>query len=184
MASGRPEAALPSVLLLGNISRQQPALLCEHGQRLKDCVQNVGSLGPEAALALLLALWPLCRLVRELQDYVVLVLRKVMFARDTNSRLVAVKGFLFLIIQQLRAGPELGQQLAQHGAVDCSQASSSQASLSQLGALSPGGAGLSLLQELAGFLRKALCQQAPVRAALYQGLLQVSVELRKGAVHR
>jgi hypothetical protein len=36
-----------------------------------------------------------------------------------------------------------------------------------------GGRGINLLQELAAVLRRALTQQAPVREALYNGLLQV-----------
>lgn len=36
--------------------------------------------------ALLVALWPLCQRMRSLQDYIILVLRKIMFARDVNSR--------------------------------------------------------------------------------------------------
>ena len=168
LASGRLEAALPFVLLLGNIGRQQPQLLAEHGQRLKDCLQNFSVLSPEAAQvgegcrtaclqvcgllsleaaqawvwgeglpaelrraagrgciggsvrgirgrgsggvsacvclpagclptpggalralqALLAALWPLCQRMRALQDYVILVMRKIMFARDVNSRCV------------------------------------------------------------------------------------------------
>jgi hypothetical protein len=47
-----------------------------------------------------------------------------------------------------------------------------QASLSQVSSLS-GGRGINLLQELAAVLRRALTQQAPVREALYRGLLQV-----------
>lgn len=47
-----------------------------------------------------------------------------------------------------------------------------QASLSQVSSLS-GGRGINLLQELAAVLRRALGQQAPVREALYDGLLQV-----------
>lgn len=50
-----------------------------------------------------------------------------------------------------------------------------QASLGQMSALSSGG-GVNLLQELAGVLRRALTQQAPVREALYAGLTQVGFD--------
>lgn len=43
----------------------------------QDCLANLALLPSEAALAVLLALWPLCRSRRDLQDYVVLALRKV-----------------------------------------------------------------------------------------------------------
>jgi hypothetical protein len=43
-----------------------------------------------------------------------------------------------------------------------------QASLSQLSALASGSAGVTLLQELTGFLRRSLSQQAAVRETLYK----------------
>jgi hypothetical protein len=52
--------------------------------------------------------------------------------------------------------------------------------LSQMSALASGG-GVSLLQELAGMLRRALTQQAPVREALYSGIGQVGAAAAAGA---
>lgn len=51
-----------------------------------------------------------------------------------------------------------------------------QASLSQMSSLS-GSGGINLLQELSVVLRRALGQQAPVREALYKGLLQVQASV-------
>lgn len=92
--------------------------------------------------------------------------------------MVAIKGFLFLIIQQLRAAclsdaHQDGRVRRADDSTAVQQPSSSQASLSQLCAISSEGAGLTLLQELLGLLRKALTQQAAVRIALYEGVLQV-----------
>lgn len=80
------DACLPQVLLLSRLCRAQPALLAGHLQPLKDCLAHFAGLPPEAAMALLRALWPLCRVRRELQDHVVMLLRKVMYGRDANSR--------------------------------------------------------------------------------------------------
>ena len=63
--------------------------VCVHhvgGCALQDCLQNFLALPPDGALALLLAGWPLCAARRELQDYLVLLLRKVMFSRDVGAR--------------------------------------------------------------------------------------------------
>lgn len=67
-------------------------------------------------------------------------------------RLVAVRGFLYLIVESLKAEP-LPESLPD--SIFSSQAcSSSQASLSQRPALNACG-GLNMLQETMGFLRKA-----------------------------
>lgn len=42
-------------------------------------LQNLVFLPPNSALSLLLAVWPLCRQQRDVQDYLVLLLRKAMF---------------------------------------------------------------------------------------------------------
>jgi hypothetical protein len=63
------EACLPRVLLLARLCRAQPGLLAGHMQPLKDCLGQFAALPPAAAMALLRALWPLCRVRRELQDH-------------------------------------------------------------------------------------------------------------------
>ncbi len=108
-----------------------------------------------------------------------MLLRKVMYGRDLNSRcaphkraargwccrpsprvtphhppalarVVAVRGFVHLILEQLRASAPPPPTPDDAGP---SQAGGSQASLSQMSALS-GGGGVNLLQELAGVLRR------------------------------
>ncbi|KAG2441131.1 hypothetical protein HXX76_003983 [Chlamydomonas incerta] len=211
---GGGEAALAAVLLLGNLVARCPALLYEHMPKLKDALQSFLLLPAPVALGLLLALWPLAagdphphsggrgphhhhgRGRADLRDYAVMLLRKVMFAREAASRLVAVRGFLFILLQQLEAaaaaagggpggagGAAAGQDederleaaaaaAAAAAGPSFSQASASQSCLSQMSALASGG-GVSAQHELQGFLRRALGQQAGVRAALYGGLGQV-----------
>ncbi|KAG2490245.1 hypothetical protein HYH03_011369 [Edaphochlamys debaryana] len=180
------ELALPAVLLLSNLAACHPTLLYEHTQRLKDSLQNFLLLPAPVALGLLLGLWPLARNRRDLSDHLVMLLRKVMFAREAQSRLVAVRGFLFILLQQLRAAAGRGCSEDEEAALlaaaaamaaagpSFSQASSSQSPLSQMEALASG-AGVSLQHELQGFLRRALGQQAAVRAALYDGLSAILV---------
>lgn len=54
-------------------------------------------LPPNAAIALLLALWPLCRVKREFQDCCVLVLRKVWHHSFSDSLFFVVSGVLVLV---------------------------------------------------------------------------------------
>ncbi|GIL44431.1 hypothetical protein Vafri_1892, partial [Volvox africanus] len=151
--------------------------------KLKDAFQSFLLLPAPVALGLLLGLWPLARCRRDLADYMVMLLRKVMFSREASSRLVAVRGFLFILVQQLRAAAGGGvakdeEQLRAAAAAAAaampsfSQPSCSQSSLSQMQALASG-EGVSLQHELQGFLRRALGQQAAVRAALYDGLSEI-----------
>jgi hypothetical protein len=61
LSCGNLDAALPHVLLLSSICREQPALLSSYVPQLKDCLCSIAGLSADAALVLLLALWPLCR---------------------------------------------------------------------------------------------------------------------------
>jgi hypothetical protein len=63
LSCGNLDAALPHVLLLSSICREQPALLSSYVPQLKDCLCSIAGLSADAALVLLLALWPLCRCV-------------------------------------------------------------------------------------------------------------------------
>lgn len=69
LGAAKLEACLPQVLLLSRLCASQPGLLAGHLQPLKDCLAHFAGLPPEAAMALLRALWPLCRVRRELQDH-------------------------------------------------------------------------------------------------------------------
>jgi hypothetical protein len=60
------------------------------------------------ALGLLVALSPACAARHELKDAAILVLRKSMFARDVGGRLLAVHGFLHMIVRELEGrAPDL-----------------------------------------------------------------------------
>lgn len=52
----------------------------------QDCLQNFLLLPAPVALGLLLGLWPVARSRRDLADYLVMLLRKVMFSREAASR--------------------------------------------------------------------------------------------------
>jgi hypothetical protein len=55
------------------------------------------------ALGLMLAIWPLCSEQRAVKEQLIMCLRKAMFRTDIGARLLAVRGFLFIVLQELQA---------------------------------------------------------------------------------
>lgn len=76
---------------------------------LQSLLEVYGYLTPCVTIGTLLALWPLCRQCRDVQDQIVLLLKKAMFNKDSEARLVAVWGFLYLILQELRHPTDNGE---------------------------------------------------------------------------
>lgn len=88
LSSSNLDTALPHVLLLSSICRDQPGMLNSHIAQLKECLSSFAGLSADAALVLLLALWPLCRVRSDLQDHVIMLLRKMMYRQDVGGRWV------------------------------------------------------------------------------------------------
>lgn len=105
-------------------------------------------IAPSEAKAVLGALQPLLLESAQLLDHVIIVLRKGLFSREEESRLVAVTGYL-----QLLKGfkPQSG--------VSASQQAPALAVISHD----------KLWYEILGNLRRCLTQQASVRKHLYEG---------------
>jgi hypothetical protein len=63
-------------------------------------------MAPQVALGVLKALAPIFTVRADIKDATILSLRKAMFARDVTSRLLAVRGFLFMILCELSHSSE------------------------------------------------------------------------------
>ncbi|KAK9840796.1 hypothetical protein WJX81_005265 [Elliptochloris bilobata] len=161
------DAALPFLHLLGLLVRQRPHVFAPHARSLEGMLEAFPLLDAGVAGGLLAALWPACAAREDVKDALVLAMRRSMFGRDLGARLLAARGFLFLITRELADAAA-----AAPPADPCSQPSCTQVqmSLSQRPSLTAGGEGVTLLHELLGFLRRSLSQQAAVRRAVYQGL--------------
>ncbi|GAX81293.1 hypothetical protein CEUSTIGMA_g8725.t1 [Chlamydomonas eustigma] len=173
----------PAVLLLGQLIRLYPSSVMEHLMPLKDLMNMLPSLHCETTQqGLLAAIWPLCCVKLELQGLLVELLRKVVFSRSVQSRLLAVRGFMHIILEQLSSTIRASQRTSLASQLpgnndylqQSTQSSCSQSTLSQMTGLSAG-SGVSLMSELLGFLRRSLTQQAAVRRELYQGLQKIMV---------
>ncbi|KAL3136619.1 hypothetical protein ABBQ38_005859 [Trebouxia sp. C0009 RCD-2024] len=170
----KEEVALPFVAVLGLLVQRHPRAVLEHANLLKAALDRFAFMTPTTALGVIIALQPLALLKKHIQAYMVGpsgVLRKALFSRGVASRLVAVRGLLYIIVQQLRTmddggGDEGDETLEADPELSLSQSLPA----SQQPSLSAGGGGVTLLHELMGLMRRSLTQQAPIREALYQGV--------------
>ena len=143
---------------------------------LKDSFDSLPVLSTNSACLYIHGLLPLLSLKPDLKDAMVLVLRKSLFSRQSNSRLIAVRGFLLLVESSSNAGQQSGeggfsfsQALSQRSSSSSSSSSSSHQSSNQL--LSYNGVDSKLFLETAGLLRRAMSQEVGTRAQLYHRLV-------------
>ncbi|DBB12258.1 TPA: hypothetical protein ACH3X3_006361, partial [Trebouxia sp. C0006] len=167
----KEEVALPFVAVLGILVHRHPKAVLQHANLLKAALDRFAFMTPTTALGVLVALQPLALLKKHIQAYMVGpsgVLRKALFSRGVAARLVAVRGLLYMIIQQLRTMDEGEAEDAMEADPEFSCSQSLPAS--QQPSMSAGSGGVTLLHELMGLMRRSLTQQAPIRGALYQGV--------------
>ncbi|KAA6422807.1 MAG: hypothetical protein FRX49_07342 [Trebouxia sp. A1-2] len=167
----KEEVALPFVAVLSILVHRHPQAVLQHANLLKAALDRFAFMTPTTALGVLVALQPLALLRKHIQAYMVGpsgVLRRALFSRGVAARLVAVRGLLYMIIQQLRTMDEGEAEDAMEADPELSCSQSLPAS--QQPSMSAGSGGVTLLHELMGLMRRSLTQQAPIRAALYQGV--------------
>jgi Fanconi anemia group I protein len=86
------------VRVLRNLVTDQPRLMLDFMRQIKDLIDYVSFLRPEVASQLMNAVQPLLQLRPDLRDYVIIVLRKAVFNKEPTSRLIAVSGFVELVV--------------------------------------------------------------------------------------
>ena len=165
--------AIYFIHLLHALATKRPHLLLDHVPLIKETLEYFTLLPQQLASCLVLALLPLIDASRELEDYFVLILRKAMFARDTQQRLTAVNGIVHLLLNRRRdraagsaAVPRHLRPRASLGP-EASQPSSSQRDRA---AAAPRRAPDAFVLEMLGFLKRCMGQQHEVRSSLYTGL--------------
>ncbi|XP_077563840.1 Fanconi anemia complementation group I isoform X2 [Haemaphysalis longicornis] len=147
--------------LLGDMIVSCPQLLVQCQTRIQKLLEYLPHLPCHSTVQLLRATSPLIRASPALQDWLVVMLRKLMFYRELECRKVAVSGILVLL-RNLRLLAEGGH----HG-----DFSLSQLCVQVAGEPSGPGSHRSLCAELLGLLNKSLTQQGALRQLLYQGHL-------------
>eukprot|EP00941_MAST-03F_sp_MAST-3F-sp1_P001650 g1650.t1 len=150
------------LILLATISIDTPSLLLPFAQKLKESLEYCPLLPTDVARSLLSALEPVVMLRPDLRDYTVIVLRKAMFKREAEARIVAVEGLLRLLLQ-IKSVDSNGNPLLQTLTAGSSTEEHNPDHDHQI----------RFWRQIVGLLRRALGQQNEVRVALYDGLARV-----------
>uniref|UniRef100_A0A0E0KDJ4 Fanconi anemia group I protein n=1 Tax=Oryza punctata TaxID=4537 RepID=A0A0E0KDJ4_ORYPU len=161
--SAKPSRSLPVIRLLGGLVRSHPFQMLEFIAHLKELLDYFAFLNDKISTGLINCILPLTKFSRDLKDYIILVIRKAMFKREDAVRIAATNAIVELIIAENKH---------RRNEANPFQDSSSQPSSSQQPEthLEIGGG---LFQELSGLLRRCFMQQARVKEALYNGLIQI-----------
>lgn len=87
-----------AIKLLARIVKRHP-LEINHKlvERLQECLEYVTHMTPQNARLLFSALSPLLKVRPNLKSFIILTLRKAMFRKDEESRMIAIIGFAFLL---------------------------------------------------------------------------------------
>ncbi|KAI3505106.1 hypothetical protein L1887_27015 [Cichorium endivia] len=159
----KPEQSLTIIRLLGNLVQNYPYPMLEYVSHLKELLDYFGFMHSKVASNLINILVPLIKFSHNLQDYIILVVRKAMFRQEDQIRLAAAEAIIDLI---------LAEKISKKNMPCSYQESSSQASSSQQ-PQTPRGIVNDLFKELSSLLQRCLYQQAKVKEVVYQGLVKL-----------
>eukprot|EP00040_Diaphanoeca_grandis_P036746 m.235879 g.235879 ORF g.235879 m.235879 type:complete len:1292 (-) comp33672_c0_seq1:320-4195(-) len=138
--------------LLSQMVHKGPHMMMENVQKIREMFDYISYISVTVACGLLKATMPLIVLCNPLRDSLMLVLRKSMFSRDLNARLIATKGFL-LLLEELKVG------ISPHASQSSSQMMSSNSTNHE-----------ALGLEIFGTLKRCTTQQVQVRVSFYSDL--------------
>ena len=138
------------VQLLARITKRCSKDVIDCLPKIKESLEYLAFMPPTTAVALIRALSPVLRLSESLLDYVIIILRKALFSREEDARVVALQCF-FLLAQGEFGMARKGD--AAHG--DEGQVQDA------------------LALEIIGQLRRTMVQQVYIRERFYDGLCDV-----------
>ncbi|XP_051128385.1 uncharacterized protein LOC127249554 [Andrographis paniculata] len=159
----KPEKCFAITRLLRYLIQVHPHPLLDLAHHLKEMLDYFAFMNAKVSYHLVMVLLPLTKFSRDLQDYIILVLRKSMFKQQSSVRLAAVNVIFDLI---------LSEKQSKKDGLFSFQESSSQASCSQQAEV-PLPNRADLFQELCGLLQRCLYQQENIRENLYRGLMRL-----------
>ncbi|GAB4843630.1 hypothetical protein Ancab_013595 [Ancistrocladus abbreviatus] len=162
--SPSPEQSKTIVRFVGLLVLNFPYPMLEHVSRLKELLDYFTFMHSTISTCLITALLPLTKFSRDLQDYIILVVRKAMFNREDTVRVAAINAVIELI---------LADKQPKYDGLFSFQESSSQASCSQQQDEILPGNNAGLFPELCGLLQRCLYQQAKVKEIMYHGLVKL-----------
>lgn len=177
------EGTRPSLTLLTRIIKRHPTDIDGSlAARIQECIEYVTHLTPHNAGVLFKALSPVLKIRPHMKSFLILTLRKAMFRKDENSRMIAIKGFAFLLCLSsmvFSRGNTLTQLYSQNIGLVLSQGVQTQnEGASQVATQEQANALIAedLFRQFCGIFRRAMQLQAHVRLVLYAELMKVFQE--------
>lgn len=151
------------------MSKNMPLSLIENMNRLIELVDILVQVPANVAADLLDAVIPLSKLSHSVRDHLIILLRKALYSRDTETRQFAVTGFLKLLITVKISNLAALSQSSSSSSSFCSERSVfTQISLNQTS--NSGSSNEALCLEVLRILKRCFMQQAEVKARFYKEL--------------
>lgn len=145
----RDESVKYVVHLLARITGRCSKDVIDCLPKIKESLEYLAYMPHATAVSLIRALEPVLRLSSSLLDYLIIILRKALFSREEDARMVALEGFLLLAQGNLSVASASASKNAEAHQQD------------------------PLALELIGQLRRTMAQQVQMRERFYDGLCDV-----------
>ncbi|XP_066938275.1 Fanconi anemia group I protein isoform X1 [Macrobrachium rosenbergii] len=155
--------------ILGKLAKLSPLVLLEHSNLIQEQLEYLVFLPLSAASHLLQALLPLFKMSMGLKDSLMMILRKMLFSKQVESRQAAVKGFM----QFLRHFRVMGTLPSSQASMSFSSSLSAISINADVHSVFSNSTNEALCLELLGILRRCFSQQHEVKSVLYSGMYDV-----------
>lgn len=169
-----------AIKLLARIVKRHPLEITHKlAERLQECLEYVTHMAPLNARLLFAALSPLLKVRANIKSFLILTLRKAMFRKDEESRMIAIIGFSFLLCLSstiFSRSSTLTQLYSQNTSTLLSQGIAGDGSVdSEIATQEHANAVLAedLYRQFCGIFKRALQLQTRVRLVLYAELIKV-----------
>ncbi|XP_063609803.1 Fanconi anemia group I protein-like [Penaeus indicus] len=161
---------LQYIEILGKLAKVSPLVMLEHLNLIRELLEYLVFLPLPVATHLLHALLPLLKMSMTLKDALMIILRKMLFSKQVESRQVAVRGFL----QFLRRFRVMGTLPSSQASMSFSSSLSTVSINADVHSVFNNSTNEALCLELLGVLRQCFSQQHEVKSTFYTGLYDVS----------
>lgn len=147
-----------------------PLSMLENLSCVYELMEALVQIPASTANDLLDAVIPLTKISPSIRDHLIILLRKALYSRITETRQLAVTGFLKLVknlkISNLAA---LSQSSSSSGSFSSGRSMFTQISLNQTSQTNSGSSNEALCLEVLRILKRCFMQQAEVRCQFYKG---------------
>ncbi|KAJ8921771.1 hypothetical protein NQ315_008396 [Exocentrus adspersus] len=157
------------------LSRTLPLLMLENQSCIVELMESLVQIPGNVASQLLEALIPLAKVSPTIRDHLIILLRKALYSRVSETRQMAVNGFLKLLMNlKISNMAVLSQSSNSMGSFSSGHSLFTQISINRSSQITGSSAfsNEALCLEILSILKRCFMQQVEVRNQLYEGLFQ------------